>query len=165
MLKINSPLFKLVTILFRQMNLSLGRYSKEDDFHAYFQNKHKYYKYAIEELEKILYEPVINSSFFDMMKKAFFVKQLKTLDVLLIYKILKEFDEILYCSNFTLMLEQKKTDISSGQIYWRLLRKKIPGNEKKIIDATEHFGQNLSFTSYKSIEENLLLLKSQIKFE
>lgn len=165
MLKTNSPLFKLIVILFRQMNLSIGRYSEENDFLTYFNDKHKYYKYAINDLEKILYEPMVYSSFFDMVKKTFFVKQLSTLDILLIYKILKEFDEIFYSKDFDDILKEKKIHISSGEIYWGFLRKKLSRKEKKIIDETEHFGQNLSFTSYKSIEENLIRLKSQINFD
>lgn len=108
MLKINSPLFKLITILFRQMNLSIGRYSTEEDFYAYFNDKHKYYKYAIKQLERKLYEPVAYSSFTEMIKNTFFIRQLSSLNVLLIYKVLKEFDEMLDCKNFHYMLKEKK---------------------------------------------------------
>jgi hypothetical protein len=163
MLKINSPLFKLITILFRQMNLSIGRYSEEEDFYAYFKDKHIYYKYAIAELEKVLYESSAYSSFGEMVKKTFFTRQLRYLYILLVYKVLKEFDEMLDSREFDYMLREKKTNLSSGEIYWGLLRKKIPRKERKIIDETEHFGQNLMFSHYKSIERTLSQLNVQIE--
>ncbi|WP_369617905.1 hypothetical protein [Flavobacterium sp. CFS9] len=125
-------------------------------------DKHIYYKYAIIELEKVLYESPAYSSFSEMIEKIFFRRHLGNLYILLVYKILKEFDEMLDSKNFNDMLMKKRTNISSGEIYWGLLRKKFSRKERKIIDETEHFGQNDMFNHYKSIEENLSRLNVKI---
>jgi len=165
MLKIKSPLFKLIAILFRQMNLSIARYSTEEDFYTYFEDKRKFYKYAIEELEKILdsyydYYPLLVK-----LKNMLFFRRLKNLNVLLIYKVLKEFDEMLDYKDFHDMLYNKKTLFSTREIYWQVLRKKTPRRERKIIDETEHFGQNFALPFYKSIEETISQLNLQIEIK
>ncbi|QSB26506.1 hypothetical protein [Flavobacterium sp. CLA17] len=73
-------------------------------------------------------------------------------------------ENITVCNiNDQVPINSKKINISSGEIYCGLLRRKLPRRERTLIDETEHFGQNSTFTYYKSIEENLSRLNIEIE--
>ncbi|MFB9076114.1 hypothetical protein ACFFLS_14335 [Flavobacterium procerum] len=163
MLKVNSPLFKLIVILFRQMNLSIARYSNKEDFFVYFEDKRKYYKYTILQLELLLFEGKPYSSFFDMVWKCFFIRRVSKLNIIFMLKFLKEFDDFLENKNLDYIFKERMNIIASGEIYWGLLRTKLARKERKIIDQTEHFGQNLAFSNYGSIDETLTKLRIHLE--
>lgn len=148
------------------MGLSLYRYSEEEDFFNYFQQRLPYYEKAI----SILYDAVIYNqenksygySFWDRLKYIFSAKKtINYKDVLLLYKILKEFIEFIKSKNLDKNYRFLELARPCYNLYYDLFRKKMNTKEKKVVDKVEHFNQSPFFNFY-TIEESLQLLDINI---
>ena len=153
----------LLALLYRQMSLSMYRHSNEEDFFEYFEKRLHYYEKGI----SMLYETAIYNqknenygySFLDRLKSILIGKKvMKYEEILLLYKILKEFVEFVKDKNTDKDYRYLELARPSYIIYYDVLRKKITSKEKRIIDKVEHYGQNINLNLF-SIKQILGVLK------
>lgn len=152
MLNVNTDSGILVSCIVRQIYLSCGRFSmKEEDFYEYFQDKIRIYQIALQELKTIIDNRNSHSLFYRL--KLFFTntKYYDYEEVLLYYKLIKEFVEMIEKHSFD-DLFISEVGLPAEVVYLDFIEKKFNKNQRVKLNQVEHFGQSFYF-KFNKIED------------